>query len=176
MKVRVFAVAVLATAIVTAVGEIGCSKANQPAASGDTAPTSSSGSAPMAATGSGQQASGADADAIRAAIEEHVRNDHSINMDVMEMSVDSVDVNGNQAHAEAAFHLKQGGTGMAMTYFLQRQASGWVVTRSQPSDGQFVHPPTDGVHSGMQANPGSGQPAMPDVTDFLKNHAPDGKN
>ncbi|HTW25046.1 MAG TPA: hypothetical protein VMD78_15690 [Candidatus Baltobacteraceae bacterium] len=159
-------------AMLAALGASGCSKANQPASSSGAAPIDGSSSA--AEPGAMPQASGSDADAIRSAIEEHVRNDHSINMDVMEMSVDSVSVNGDQAHAEAAFRLKQGGTGMAMTYFLARQSAGWVVTRSQPSDGQFVHPPTDGSHSGMAPN--SGDSGMPDVTDFFKNHPPVSKN
>ena len=170
MKLRLLAIAVIFAAMCAS----GCSKANPPASSNDAAPVASPDNSPMPAAGSPAQASGPDAEAIRAAIEDHVRSDRSINMDVMEMSVDSVSVSGNSAQAEAAFHLKQGGTGMAMTYFLERQANGWAVTRSQPSDGQFAHPPTDGVHSGMPANPG--EPAMPDVTDFLKNHPPDSKN
>jgi len=170
MSLRLLAIA----AVVAAICAIGCSKANPATSSGGTAPASNSDSATMPTAGASQQASSADADAIRAAIEDHVRNDRSVNMDMMEMSVDSVSVNGEQAHAEAAFHLKTGGTGMAMTYFLERQGSRWVVTRSQPSDGQFAHPPTDGVHSGMPTNPGTS--AVPDVTDFFKNHPPDSKN
>jgi hypothetical protein len=170
MKMRFAAIG----AVVAAMCASGCSKGNQTASSGDIAPVATADSPSMRAAGAAQQPSGADADAIRAAIEEHVRSDRSINMDVMEMSVDSVSVNGDQAHAEAAFHLKQGGTGMAMTYFLERQSNGWVVTRSQPSDGQFAHPPTDDIHSGMPTSPG--EPAIPDVTDFLKNHPVDSKN
>jgi hypothetical protein len=129
----------------------------------------------MSAAAPAQPTSGADADGIRAAIEEHVRNDRGVNMDVLVMTIDSVSVSGNQAHAEAAFRPRQGGTGMAMTYSLERQGGGWVVTQGQPSDAQFAHPPTDGTHSAMrQANPG--EPAMPDLTDFLKNHPSDSKN
>ena len=124
--------------------------------------------------GGAQQTSGADADGIRAAIAEHVRSDRGVNMDMLVMSVESVSVNGNQAHAEATFSPKQGGTGMAMTYVLERQGNGWVVTSGQPTDGQLAHPPTDGVHSGTPANPA--EPTMPDVTDFLKSKPPDGKN
>ncbi|MFZ1205302.1 MAG: hypothetical protein WA369_12985 [Candidatus Acidiferrales bacterium] len=160
-------------AIVAAICASGCSKTNQPTANEPAASSAPIIQAPPAAD-AGQPASGADADAIRAAIEAHVRSDRSVNMDMMDMSVDSVSVNGNQAHAEAAFHLKQGGTGMAMTYSLERQTSGWVVTRSQPSDGQFVHPPTDGAHSGMP--PSAGDPALPDLTDFLKKQPANNKN
>jgi hypothetical protein len=163
----------VAMGIVLVICASGCSKVNQAGTNQPAASSEPMIQAPPVAD-AGQPASGADADAIRAAIEAHVRSDRSVNMDMMEMSVDSVSVNGNQAHAEAAFHLKQGGTGMAMTYFLERQASGWVVTRSQPSDGQFVHPPTDGSHSGMPPN--AGDPALPDVTDFLKKQPANNKN
>jgi len=158
--------------LVAVICACGCSKGRQQAASSESASGGDPGAA--LAQAAGQPASGSDADAIRAAIEDHVRNDHSINMDVMTMSVDSVSVNGDQARAQAAFHLKQGGTGMAMMYFLARQGNGWVVMRSQPSDGQLANPSTDEVHSGMPANPD--QPPMPDVTDFLKNHPSNGKN
>ncbi|MGC2333471.1 MAG: hypothetical protein WA581_18620 [Candidatus Acidiferrales bacterium] len=153
-------------AIVAAICASGCSKANPPAASAIVSDG--------AATSAGGAASSADVDGIRAAIEEHVRNDRSVNMDMLAMSIDSVSVNGNQAHAEAAFRPKQGGTGMAMTYLLKRQGNGWVVTSGQPSDEQFAHPPTDGVHSGMPANPD--EPAIPDLTDFLRNKTSDSKN
>jgi hypothetical protein len=122
-----------------------------------------------------QQATGSDADVVRAAIEDHLRNNHSINMAAMEMTVDSVSVNGDQAQANASFRVKQGGTGMVMTYFLERHGNGWLVIRSQPSDGQFVHPPMDKVHSGATASPPT-TPAVPDVSDFLKNHAPPNTN
>ena len=125
---------------------------------------------PSAASSATQPLSGSDADAVRAAIEDHLRNDHGINMSAMEMTVDSVGVKGDQAQANAAFHLKQGGTGMTMTYFLERHADGWLVMRSQPGDGQFVHPPMDKNHSGMATNAAAPPPGMPDITDFLKNH------
>lgn len=169
MKMRFVAIAVVAVAMCAC----GCSKSNQGASSG-TMPASGSDSAATSTAGGTQQASGADADGIRAAIEEHVRNDRSVNMDMLAMSIESVSVNGNQAHAQARFSPKQGGTGIAMTYLLERQGGGWVVTSGQPTDSQFAHPPTDGVHSGTPANPG--EPAMPDVTDFLKNKPSNSKN
>jgi hypothetical protein len=169
MKMRFVAIA----AVVAAICASGCSKSNQ-AASSDVVAGSGSDSAAPSAAGAAQQASGADAEGIRAAIEEHVRNDRSVNMDMLAMAIDSVSVSGNQAHAEARFSPKQGGTGMAMTYLLERQGNGWVVTSGQPTDSQFAHPPTDGVHSGVPANPG--EPPMPDLTDFLKNKPSNNKN
>jgi hypothetical protein len=168
MKMRVVVIAAVA---VTAICAVGCS--NSKPVSSDNMPATSSDRALATSEGT-PEASGPDADAIRSAIEEHVRNDRGVDMDMLVMTIDSMSVNGNQAHAEARFSPKQGGTGMAMTYLLERQGSGWVVTSGQPTDSQFAHPPTDGVHSGMPANPD--QPAMPDLTDFLKKKPSDSKN
>lgn len=164
---------ILMTALLAAISISGCSQNNQTAQPSVTTTASDPVSEPptSAARVAAQPASGSNADAIRAAVEDHLRNDHGINMSVMDISIDSVSINGDKAQANAAFHLKQGGTGMTMTYFLERHANGWLVMRNQPAGGQFVHPPMDKVHSGMSGNaappPASG---MPDVTDFLKNH------
>lgn len=162
MNMRVICIA----AVLAATVACGCSKSSQPTSPVAGAAASNAGGM-MSAT-SAAQPSGGDADAVRAAIEEHLRNNHTINMAVMDMNVESVSINGDQAQANAAFHLKQGGTGMAMVYSLERHGNGWLVVHSQPSDGQFVHPPMDKVHSGATTNPAV--PATPDVTDFLKNH------
>ena len=55
------------------------------------------------------QVSTSDEEAIRQAVEDHVRNNKGINMAAMDMSVDSITVNGDQAQANATFRLKQGG-------------------------------------------------------------------
>ena len=148
----------------------GCSKNDQPAqapalpANAPDVANSAASPAPF----SGAPASGSDADQIRQAVIDHVRDDKGINMSAMDMSVDSITVNGDQAQANATFRVKQGGTSMAMAYSLQRHGNGWLVLNGKPSDGQFVHPPMDKAHSGSSPNPSS--PGMPDVQDFLKNH------
>ena len=148
----------------------GCSKSAEPVAPSAAAPAANAGT--TSAASPAPQASASDAEAVKAAIEDHLRNDHSINMAAMDMTVDSVSINGDQAQANADFRLKQGGTGMVMTYSLQRHANGWLVMSSKPADGQFVHPPMDKVHSG--AAPGSAaapaNPPVPDVSDYLRKH------
>jgi hypothetical protein len=163
---------ILMTVLLAAISISGCSQKGQTAPPNVTTTASDPASAAptSAASSAAQLASRGDADAIRAAIEDHLRNDHGINMSVMNMSIDSVNVNGDQAQANAAFHLKQGGTGMTMTYFLERHANGWLVMRNQPAGGQFVHPPMDKVHSGMSGSAAPPESEVPDVTDFLKNH------
>lgn len=156
--------------ILAAAFSIGCNKSDQsaqaPPAPASAPSATGTGVAPVA--NAGTPASSSDIDLIRQAVEDHVRNDRGINMSAMDMSVDSVNVSGDQAQANATFRVKQGGTSMAMVYSLQRRGNGWLVVNGQPSDGQFVHPPVDKTHSGMSPNPPA--PGMPDVHDFLKNH------
>lgn len=112
-------------------------------------------------------ASTSDQDAIRDAVQKHLASNSTLNMAAMDMNVAQTSVNGDQAQADVEFRLKQGGTTMQMTYFLNRHAGGWLVTKSQPGGGQFAHPPTDQNHAGTA--PGAQSPSMPDVHDFFKN-------
>lgn len=114
-----------------------------------------------------------DTSAITSAIQQHLREDKGINMSAMEIVVGQVTINGDLARADAEFRLKEGGTTMAMTYSLERHASGWIVAHSQPTGGQFAHPPMDQAHSPV--NSPQAAPAMPDLTEYLKNH-PSPKN
>jgi hypothetical protein len=129
-----------------------------------------SSTAPSPAIDSGSTLSSAtplqgDRDAITEAIRSHLTGNKGINMSAMEMNVGNVTVNGDQAQADTEFRLKQGGTSMLITYFLERHGGGWLVVRNQPSSaGQFAHPPMDKVHSGGAA------PPLPDVSAFLKSH------
>jgi hypothetical protein len=162
-------IAPLAIALVFAAA--GCSGNNDRPASAavpqvSVARASDAGAAARRNVGSGPNAG--DADAIRAAIENHLRENRGINMAAMDMTVDSVSVSGDQARAHTVFRVKNGGTGMSMIYFLKRHPGGWIVVRSQPGDGQFVHPPLDATHSGL--SPSHSAPGMPDVNAFLKNH------
>jgi hypothetical protein len=152
----------------------GCNKASQPS------PASGSAVAQGGAAGDADSAAAAqtptttsDSDAVRQAIEAHLRDNKGINMAAMDMAVSNVQVHGDQAQADAEFRLKQGGATMQMTYFLERHAGGWLVLRNQPGGGQFQHPPMDKTHSGAAANPAT--PSMPDVGAFLKNHPAPGK-
>jgi hypothetical protein len=108
-----------------------------------------------------------DQDAIVAAIQKHLRENSGINMAVMNMTVNGINIQGDQAQANAEFRLKQGGTSMQITYDLERHAGDWIVRSNKPAGGQFVHPPMDKTHSGTAGSAGQG--SMPDLSDFLKN-------
>jgi len=114
-------------------------------------------------------ASSADADSIRRAVEDHLRNDREINLSAMEMTVDSVTGNGDQARATATFRAKQGHAAMPMVYALQRQSGGWIVSSDQPADRQFLDPPMDQTQAGTSAGQGSSGSGPPDVRQFLQN-------
>ena len=92
-----------------------------------------------------------DHDAIVTAIQKHLSSNTGLNMSVMDVNIDSVNINGDQAQANAEFHLKQDGTSMMVTYDLERHAGDWIVLGNKPKGGQFVHPPMDKTHSGAGA-------------------------
>jgi len=152
----------------------GCSKSDQPAPISTATPQATTAAnatpPPAPAIAPGAPASAADAAAVTQAVQEHLRGNQGINMSAMDMTVDSVIVDGDRAQANAMFKVKGGGATMAMVYTLERHGNGWLVLKSQPSNGEFVHPPTDKVHSGaaMPDAPPSTS-GTPDVTDFLKN-------
>lgn len=114
-------------------------------------------------------------DAIKAAIDQHLLENKGINLSVMDMKVGKITVTGDQAQADTEFRLKQGGTSMLITYFLERHGGGWLVVRNQPSGaGQFAHPPMDKVHSGAASAVTSKQDLpnqdFPDLSKFLRKH------
>ena len=107
-----------------------------------------------------------DMDAISDAIQLHLRSNRSVNLSAMDSSIEQVSINGDQATAGVLFRLKQGGASMMMTYHLERHTGSWMVVHSEPTGGQFAHPPVDKTQPGAAA-PGAAA-GMPDVTDYLK--------
>lgn len=145
---------------------IGCGKNNQAVSPSDNQATASASSS---SSPNPSGVSSSDADGIRAAIEDHLRGNRGLNMDAMEMVVDSVAVNGDHAQAHASFHVKNGGaTGMTMQYLLERHGNGWIVTSGQPADGNTQFPPQGAARPG--ANSTQANPSMPDVQSFFKDH------
>ncbi|MGH9775434.1 MAG: hypothetical protein ACRD50_10865 [Candidatus Acidiferrales bacterium] len=114
-----------------------------------------------------------DRDAVSAAVQKHLSSLTTINMAAMDSSVSDITINGDQAQANVEFRLKQGGTTMQITYFLERHAGDWVVIRNSPAGGQFAHPPTDQVHSGM--TPGNSPQSTSAVDEYLKGSAHDNR-
>lgn len=146
---------------------IGCGRNDQTTPNASQMPPNTTASPAAAAPSSTPNS---DDDAVRQAVEAHVRNDKGINLSAFDMTVESVTVNGDQAQADATFRVKQGGASMAMIYSLQRHGNGWLVLSDKPADGQFVHPPMDQAHAGTSRTPNAASPGMPDVHQFLQTH------
>jgi hypothetical protein len=166
MTVRV-SISLLILAIASTMG---CNGNDQPAPVPAMSPQSDfSSAAPLSA---GPPASATETDSVKQAVEDHLRTNKGINMSAMDMTVDSVSVDGDRAQANATFRVKGGGAAMSMIYSLERHGNGWLVLRSHPSNGEFVHPPMDRIHSGAaSADPAPPASPTPDVTEFLKSHS-----
>jgi hypothetical protein len=153
--------------ILATVWTMGCNSNDKPGPVLATPPQSDLPSA--APVSAGAPTSAADSDSVKHAVEDHLRTNKGINMSAMDMTIDSVSVYGDHAQAHATFRVKGGGAAMTMAYSLERHGNGWLVLKSQPSNGEFVHPPMDKVHSGAaSAAPAPGVSGTPDVTEFLK--------
>jgi len=170
-KIIQMARASISLLILAALSAIGCNKNEQPAPISAAPPQAASASPanPSAATVAGTPASGTDTALVTQAVQDHLRDNKGINMSAMDMTVDSVTIDGDRAQANATFKVKGGGANMAMVYSLERHGNGWLVLKSQPSNGEFVHPPMDKTHSGAATPNAPSGSSAPSVTDFLKN-------
>jgi hypothetical protein len=159
----------LSLLILAMVSPLGCNSNDQSARAPATPPQNALPSpAPLSA---GAPASAADSDSVTQAVEDHLRTNKGINMSAMDMTIDSVSVDGDHAQANATFRVKGGGAAMAMVYSLGRRGNGWLVLKSQPSNGEFIHPPMDKVHSRSASTAPAPPSGVPDVTEFLKSHS-----
>lgn len=98
-------------------------------------------------------------DAMRQGVVEHLAK-VGLNVGGMDVTVTSVQVNGNQADATVQITPKGGnpGAGMAMKYHLEQQGGKWVVTGRQDTGA-----PHGGRPAGGAPNP-HGEGAMPGGT------------
>jgi hypothetical protein len=82
-----------------------------------------------------QKSVSVDNEAIQAAITQHLASVSGLNLNAMDMVVQNVAINGNQAQAQVEFHLRgntdRGGT-MKVGYQLEKRGGEWTVTKSQP--------------------------------------------
>ena len=99
-----------------------------------------------------------DNDAIRAGIMQHLTGIGTLNMSAMDMDIRSVTINGNQAHAEVEFRPKTGGTpgtGMQVSYNLEKRDGAWVVMKTQAAGGMIQHPdPNQNPHQSQDVHTG----------------------
>ncbi len=107
-----------------------------------------------------------DKEAIRAGIMRHLNGLGSLNMNAMNMNIQSVTVNGDQAHADVEFVPKTGapaGAGMQVSYNLEKRDGAWVVLKTQAMGGMIQHPPPGQKPPQMQNVHPGGLPNFNDV-------------
>ena len=114
-----------------------------------------------------------DSDKIKEGINEHLSSLKTLNLSAMDMSIQNVSIQGNQAQAQVEFRPKTGapqGAGMQVNYSLEKRDEKWVVQNSVPSGGAIQHPaPGQNPHGGEMPSsmpPASTAPASTALPNF----------
>jgi hypothetical protein len=120
----------------------------------------------LGALAAGCGRSGNDTDAIRNAINSHLAARGNLNVAAFDTEVQKVDVKGDQATADVAFHVKGGPGVMQLTYNLKKTGGAWAVVDSNPVGTNFAHPSLD---ANGNAAPGAtpGAPST-DIIDSMR--------
>jgi hypothetical protein len=90
---------------------------------------------------------------IRAAIQEHLTHDRTLNLQAFDTKIGEVSIQGDKAQAKVSFQIKNSPGAMEMTYQLERRDGAWAVVNSSPTAGDSSHPPLD-----QAQNPANGAP------------------
>jgi hypothetical protein len=116
-------------------------------------------------------------EAVRQGVIDHLKK-NNLNVDKMDLTVSSVEFNGNKASALVSMAPKgvQGGTPMAFKYLLEQQDKKWVVTGRDTSGAAHGKEaaPAASPHGGGEmpdampggASPHGGGAAMPSPNDL----------
>jgi hypothetical protein len=114
-----------------------------------------------------------DTDGIRAGINQHLNSLKTLNLSAMDMNIQNVSIQGNQAQVQVEFRPKTGspqGAGMQVNYSLVKQDGNWIVQNTQPAGGSLEHPAPGQNPDANSTSPASG--AVPDFSKLLHNGAP----
>jgi hypothetical protein len=115
--------------------------------------------------------SNTDKEAVRQGIIDHIGK-AGLNMGAMEVTVRSVEFNGNKANATVSFSAKgaPAGAGMSIQYQLEQQAGKWVVVGRKDSGGSphggGAMPGGANPHGSMAPPAGGGPASMPSPQDL----------
>ncbi len=114
-------------------------------------------------------------DAVRQGVIDHLSK-AGLNVKGMDITLSSVQFNGNQADATVSITPKGGSPaqGMSMNYHLEQQGSLWVVTGRKDAGGSphgggampGAMPPGANPHAGGAAAPSGGAAPMPSPEDL----------
>jgi hypothetical protein len=120
----------------------------------------------LAAFGAGCGRSGNDTNAIRSAINNHLAGRGNLNTSAFDTEIQKVDIRGEEATADVAFHVKGGPGMMQLTYNLKKTGGAWAVVESNPMGSNFTHPALDANRAPAPSATRGGPP--PDVMDAIR--------
>jgi hypothetical protein len=118
---------------------------------------------------------GQNTEAVKQGMLDYLANRKDLNIGSMDVTVNSVQFNGNKADANVSFSPKgtPASSGMSMRYQLEQQGSKWVVVgREDSGHAGSVAPGSGNPHGGGEAEPasphgaGSGGVHMPSPEDL----------
>jgi hypothetical protein len=85
----------------------------------------------------------ADAEAVRAAVRQHLSSLGTLNMQAFETDFTNIAIQNNQATADVSFRPKTGapaGAAMQVSYQLEKQEGNWRVVKKSTPGGMIQHP------------------------------------
>jgi len=115
-----------------------------------------------------------DADAIRAGITQHLTSLNTLNLSAMDMDVNGVSIQGQQAHAQVTFRPKTGappGAGMQVAYQLEKRDAAWVVVKTEAAGGMIEHPAAN-ANPHAQPSPDSMHGSLPNFREMIPSATP----
>jgi hypothetical protein len=109
---------------------------------------------------------------IQMAIESHLAQRGTLNLQAFDTNVKQVTIQGDHATAEVEFRVKGGPGAMQLTYALQKRDGVWSVIDSDPGGGNFSHPSANqGQTPGANSVPGANH-SLDDTLRFFKSNPP----
>jgi hypothetical protein len=106
---------------------------------------------------------------IQTAIESHLAQRGTLNLQAFDTNVKQVTIQGDHATAEVEFRVKGGPGAMQLTYSLEKRGGAWSVIDSDPGGSSFAHPsPNQGQTPDV---PGASH-SLDDTLRFFKSSPP----
>jgi hypothetical protein len=119
-----------------------------------------------------------DAEAIQAAIRQHLTTIGTLNLQAMDMDFTKISVQNNQASADVSFRPKTGapaGATMQVSYQLEKQDGNWKVIKKSVPGGMIEHPDSNAnPHGQAAAGPVHGK--LPNFQDVLGSNSSNAPN
>jgi len=112
---------------------------------------------------------------MRDAIRQHLLALKTLNLSAMDFDIDSVSMQGSQAHVQVTFRPRTGappGAGMQVAYLLEKRDANWSVVKTESLGGMISHP-AQGANPHTQADSSGAAGSMPNFRELVSPSAGD---